>query len=523
MPSSQVGARLKLPDESHARHANVIGRVATSGRCDLPMIQTLAAYLLVALVIVSAFPWAAWLLKDAPAVFTAVVTLALSIGTLTLVMLWEGLLNIPFSTLGITLPYLLLMLPGAVLWRRNRMTAVDRPHREGEVRASFASWISANRLPLLLLLAVSAAVLFNAAYWPFHRDDALGIYQPHAQAMYQLGGLIPLRGADSLYLTYPMLIPTAYTYAYLASGWENEYLANLIGALLSVGCLPVVYWLGTLLKDERAGWLSALLLATMPAFGRWASAGYVDLPMAFFYGLAGVFAIRLWRGGRWQDVLLAGVLMGLAAWTKNAALIGVPLLALWLLWAWLNRRIRLTYVGLALIAVAVVAVPWYLRNLAGAGFIVPGTAWTDQAQRTFDSLLVFFLRFENFGITGWLAMAGIGYAVVIIVRRRGNAPEYLLHLLWTLPFFAAWWLFVSYDPRFLLLFLPPLCALGGVLLAEIGSRIPAAWQPRLQVVVAVVAILLTAQAVWFSVEYKDEMLGSPLMGDADKRAIVGRE
>jgi 4-amino-4-deoxy-L-arabinose transferase-like glycosyltransferase len=495
------------------------------------MIQTIAAYLLVAFVIVSAFPWAALLLKAASPVFTAAVTLALSIGTLTLVMLWEGLLGVPFSTLGITLPHLLLMLPGAILWWRGRQAAGNSrtdisPASTGAVlRAesqSVSEWMRAKRLPLLLLVAVCAAVLFNAVYWPFHRDDALGIYQPHAQAMYQLRGLIPLRGADSLYLTYPMLIPTAYTYAYLASGWENEYLANLVGALLSVGCLPVAYWLGSLLKDERAGWLSALLLATAPAFSRWASAGYVDLPMAFFYGLAGVFAIRLWHGERWQDALLSGVMIGLAAWTKNAALIGVPLLTLWLLWALLNRRIRLPLAALSLFACLLVAAPWYLRNLASAGFLVPDTAWTDQAQRTLDNLFVFITRFDNFGLTGWLAVLGVIYAVGV-VRCRGKAPEHLLHLLWTLPFFAAWWLFVSYDPRFLLLFLPPLCALGGALLTEAWNFIPQRWHPPVRLVLIALALLLTARAVWFGVEYKDEMLRNPLMGDADKRVIVGRE
>jgi 4-amino-4-deoxy-L-arabinose transferase-like glycosyltransferase len=496
------------------------------------MIQTLAAYLLVAFVIVSAYPWAAWLLKSTSPVFTSVLMLALSIGALTLVMLWEGLLGIPFSIPGITLPYLLIMLLGVVLWWRGRGAVLDvgaglrsapTDNASSTPMLKRSRWANLiQRLPLLLLVAVSAAILFNAVYWPFHRDDALGIYQPHARAMYELRGLLPLTGADSLYLTYPMLIPSAYAYAYLASGWENEYLANLLGALLSVGCLPVAYWLGALLKDKRAGWLSAVLLATTPAFGRWASAGYVDLPMAFFYALSGIFAIRLWRGRRWQDALLAGAMMGLAAWTKNAALIGVPLLMLWLLWALVHRRIGVSLAGLAILACAIVAAPWYLRNLAGAGFIVPDTAWTDQAQRTLDNLLVFITRFENFGLTGWLAVLGTTFAVSIIVRRRGNAPEYLLHLLWTLPFFGAWWLFVSYDPRFLLLFLPPLCALGGALLTEAWTKIPARWRPRVQVVIALVAAVLTIQALWFSVEYKDELLRSPLMGDAEKQTIVGR-
>ena len=485
------------------------------------MIQTLLAYGLVGFVIVAAFPLATWLLQNDDHRIRIpqrlVLTLALSIGGLTLVMLWEGILGIPFSVIGITLPYLLLMLPGLLLWRRNRQTSSGSSNEiSAEARKSAL-------IPFVMLAAISGAILFNAVNLPFHRADALGIYQPHAQMMYQLRGLVPLIGADSLYRTYPMLIQSAYTYAYLASGWENEYLANLIGALLSVGCLPVAFWLGSLLRDNRTGWISAVLLAFTPAFGRWASAGYVDLPMAFFYGLSAVFAIRLWHSNNRKDALLAGMMMGLSAWTKNAALLGIPLLGLWLIYGLLRGRIRFANVVLTAMACGIVAAPWYIRNLLGAGFVVPNTAWTDQAQRTLGSLLIFLTRFENFGLTGWVVVIGVIAAVWTLIRRRGDAPPQTAMLLWSVPMFAAWWLFVSYDPRFLLLFLPILCALGGAWLAGTWERVPSALQPVIRWSMVGLAIFLTFQTLWFSVEYKDEILRNPLMSDAEKREMVGRE
>ena len=159
--------------------------------------------------------------------------------------------------------------------------------------------------------------------------------------MYQTQTLVPLTGADSLYRAYPVLIPLNYTYAYFASGWENEYLAKTIATLLSLACIPAAYVLGKKLRGERTGWLAALVLALTPFFSRWASSGYVDLPMAFFYTLAAIFALRLYddHSASLLDAALAGALIGLAAWTKNAALIGIVLLALWLVWCWINRRI----------------------------------------------------------------------------------------------------------------------------------------------------------------------------------------
>lgn len=465
-----------------------------------------STWLLVLLTLAAGYGWSARLLRE-HGWLTVLLGLALGVGALTLIMLWEGLLGIRLTLATIVIPYFALMLPG---WWRVRPPLPRLP----------ASWD--RRFLLLILLAISGAVLFNGAYWPFYRDDALGIYQPAAQTIYTTGALIPLTGADSLYRTYPILIPLTYTYVYLAAGWENEYLAKTIATLLSLACLPAVYVLGRMLRDERAGWLAALLLALTPFFSRWASSGYVDLPMAFFYTLAAVFALRLWQSQKLIDAVLAGLLVGLAAWTKNAALIGVVLLALWLLWCWLNRQIGWQAVALSLLACAAVAAPWYVRNQLGAGFVIPATAWTDQAARSWQNALVFVTRRENFGAPGFAILLAI-LASLPALRRRD--PGVVLILLWTLPFFAAWWLFVSYDPRFLLLFLPPLCALAGALLARLWDWLIArpAWRPSYRIVLALLALLLAAPILVQSVEYKSALARRLLMTDAEKRAVVGRE
>ncbi|MBI1256081.1 MAG: hypothetical protein GC204_01300 [Chloroflexi bacterium] len=466
--------------------------------------MTIFGWLLVALTVAAGYGWAARLLREQNWL-TVLLGLALSVGLLSLIMLWEGLLGISFSLVGISLPYFALMLPG---WWRVRLSLPGIPAR----------W--EKRFALLILLTICALELFNGAYWPFYRDDTIGIYQPAAQAIYQTQTLVPLTGADSLYRAYPILIPLNYSYAYFASGWENEYLAKTIATMLSLACIPATYVLGKKLRGERTGWLAAMILTLTPFFSRWTSSGYVDLPMAFFYTLAAVFALRLYEKRSLIDAALAGVLVGLAAWTKNAALISILLLALWLAWCWLNKRIGWREVMLSLVICALVAAPWYIRNLVGAGFLMPATAWTDKAQRTLESIFVLVTHPENFGAPGWLMLAGIFAALPAALRQR--KPGEMLLLLWTLPFFAAWWLFVSYDPRFLLLFLPLLCVLAGDLLARFWARIGIEWQPRVLFVIALITLFLTMQVVLHTVDYKNAILHNPLMSDADKRSVVGR-
>lgn len=462
------------------------------------------AWVLVGLTLAAGYGWAARLLRE-QGWLTVLLGLALSVVTLTLLMLGENLLGLPLTLTGVTLPYFALMLPG---WWRIGLARPQLPRTRGE------------RFALLLLLVLAGAICFNGVYWPFHRPDTLGIYQPAASAIYQTGALVPLTGADSLYHTYPILIPLSYSYAYLAAGWENEYLANAIATLLSLACLPAAYVLGREWRGKRVGLLAALLLALTPFYSRWASAGYVDLPMAFFYTLAAVFALRLWRTGNLRDALVAGILVGAACWTKNAALIGVVLLAAWLLWGMIHRRTGWLAAAVCLIACGVVAAPWYVRNLMGAGFLVPATAWTEQAQRTLESLLVYASHTQDFGVTGLLILFGVAVAVRDALRREAGT---LLLLLWTLPFFAAWWLFVSYDPRFLLLFLPPLCVLASTPLVRLWERVGADWKPRARPLLYLLPLILLARILWNSVEYKPEILRNPLMSDAEKRAIVRGE
>ncbi len=493
--------------------------------------QTILAWILVGLVIAAAYPAAARLLARGERQdgfwLRAVVALGLSTGTLTLVMFWEALLGIGWSILGITLPYLGLM--GLAAWGlKNPHSLPFSLRAEGE-NALSAKWVRQGMMAIIVI--IGAAILFNAAYWPFHRDDVLGIYGKYGALMYESGTLVPFAGRDdAFYQAYPVHIPLVYTYTYLASGWMNEYLAGVIPALLSLGCLLAVYTLGRMLYGESAGLLAAIILALTPQFARWASSGYVDLPMAFYYTLATIFLWRLWEDDTTIDAVLAGGALGFAAWTKNAALMGIVFAGLWLGYGWLKGQIRVKQIGLVVLVCGLIAAPWYIRNYLEARLIVPPTAWTEQAERTLNNLVVFITQPENFGVTGWLVTIGmIGgiYATLTPYLYRQQNKQYhtseqghVLLLALSLPFFGVWWLLLSYDPRFLLLFLPLLVVMGSGITLRIWAHIPTRMREIGRWVMTIGAVVMAVYIVWISVEFKDEIIRNPFMGDADKRAIV---
>lgn len=314
-----------------------------------------------------------------------------------------------------------------------------------------------------------------------------------------------------------MLVPLNYVYVYLISGWENEYLAKVLSTLLSLGCIPAVYVLGSNLHRRSTGLLAAVLLAITPAFVQWASSGYVDVPMAFYYTLAAIFAWRLRQRANSRDAVLTGLMAGLAALTKNAGLIGIGLLIAWLVLMSVMRRITLKHLLLASGVALLIPAPWYIRNIVEAGLIFPPTAWTDQAQHTLGNLLIFIGRPENFLVTGWLICLGVLVMAYDLLKDKMRDLTSLLFTL-TIPFFAIWWWLVSYDPRFLLLFLPLLCVMAAVAAERVWLWFP--WRDRLKPFVLLALVVLSVYMVWISVDYKEAILRNPLMGDASKRAIV---
>jgi 4-amino-4-deoxy-L-arabinose transferase-like glycosyltransferase len=475
---------------------------------------------------------------------------ALGVSILTQIMFWMSLLGVRYSVGSIGLIYVAVVVGAAwVIDKRGVGTppaGTSSPFRaQSPFLASAASntpnhhhkqHFAPRTLFAIALAIIAAAVLFNAVYFPFTRDDVVALYHPFAQQMARDGVLIPLIGAESLHRMYPMQIPLAFTFAYLAAGWDNEYLARLLPALLALGCLPAAWLLGRKLAGDGAGWLAALLVGITPTFGSWASTGYTELPMAFLLALGVLFAIRLSERGAAMDAALAGVCIGLATWTKNSALLAVPPLVVWFGWVLLRKRASWRALLLGLALCALVGAPWYLRNLLVVGDLLPDTAWVDQARRTLDSLLIFVTLPDNFGVPGWAMLAGIAWAVwgvatsVVAWRKRTtngasalNADEThapLALLLWIVPFFSAWWWFASYDPRFLASLVPLTCALGGATCWRVWSWLPDDVRRIAAPTLAVVAIALALLSAYTIVEYKDDILRNPLMTHEEKMALV---
>lgn len=416
-----------------------------------------------------------------------------------------------------------------------------------------ADWHAEPRAPLAwderLLLALIAAALvvrwLAIAYWPFTAYDALWVYGYEGR-LYALLGHIP----QSIGY-YPQFLPLQFTYGQLLAGSVDDHAARAGLIFLHAGAILAAYTLGARLFNRRVGLFTAALWALYHHVGAWARFGDLEIPLTFLFTAAAAFFLSAWtgRGERRRDAIIAGLLLGIALWTKPTAgafAWGVMLLAALDLararfdWrAWRPRFEIALLTGLACLPLGGV---WYIRNvLLGHNAIdFPTGFWLTQAARSgaefgwpllgllafmafayfgpldarpprraglaglalvLAALLPSILEPQRMGIIEWGLLAAGGFVLYRALVRFDGWPETVRAWMngtgWAqalaLPYFITWFYSYSYHYRLSftivpLLILPTAAVIGGWLTAERLARWRAA--PRLAWGAALVALAL---------------------------------
>jgi hypothetical protein len=455
----------------------------------------------------------------------AVVTGGLSLGLITLVPLWVMLVwpGGPAFPLAFGASIVLFVVDRAA---RGRGGEADRP----PVPRSRPAW-SHESLPRALIVAIaacSAAILFNAAYWPFAINDALALYAPFGKHLYRTASL-PV--GDRLYEAYPMLVPMAYALTHWVRGAVDEYLARLVPGVMAVGVVGVAGALGRAMATPGVGLVASALVALTPVFGRWASSGYTDVPVALYVGLTALFAWRWWLSGDPRAAVLTGIAAGLAMWTKNSALALLPSLA-WLILTRRGNKGRRAMpppagpawaAALILGGIVLAAGPWYARNLLVFGFLLPPTMLTDRARHDPSSLLLMLRGDQHFGVCGWLFTAALLYGPLALLASRAGRGRWHVLLAFAAPFLAAWWWLASYEARFLMAVLPLLATMSALMLADAAAwlrpRLTAAGRRRAALAAAALTLVATPVSVRKAVEHKAVLLRHPFPDDAERHRV----
>ena len=185
----------------------------------------------------------------------------------------------------------------------------------------------------LAVTALSAAASFALAVYrePHGKWDAFLIWNMHARFLFRSGTewMDYFRsGLDWTHPDYPYMLPLSIVRAWEYCGGETLAAPILIAALFTLLVAGLLWTaLGALRNNEQGG-LAAMLLAASPLFVLVGASQLADIPLSFF--ILGAIVVLFLHDRRAKPrataIAMAGLIAGLAAWTKNEGILFCALL-----------------------------------------------------------------------------------------------------------------------------------------------------------------------------------------------------
>lgn len=318
--------------------------------------------------------------------------------------------------------------------------------------------ISSN-VPFVLLIIIGLSLPLTSlwAYSPNVAWDSLKFYLPWTTQLYELN-LIP-----NFDYTFNAGEPLGHSISFVSLGYllyffngrVNESLVYTISPIYSAMTTLMVYvFVRKLLNDRRLGYVGAAIFALLPLNISVGSIPYVDA-MLSFYILAFFFFLDSPR--------LSAVAASLSILTKYSGFV-LPLLLMGYLFH--KRKIRM--LPLTLFILALITVPWYLRNILLYNNPLPFMASTvkifENPPEAFDILVRYGSQMNLFNPTAnalgffitnnLLVMLSrlivLAYVLYAVVKKKATA----FYMLSFLSFLVIFWLSGERDVRYLLPFYP---------------------------------------------------------------------
>ena len=345
----------------------------------------------------------------------------------------------------------------ALLYLRRRTGAP--PEGALQPGAGASPWfqrLSAGAL-LVSVVSILAAAVAISAREPHGQGDASAIWNLIARFIYRDGD----GWADALthkltwtHSDYPLLLPLSVARLW-AYGGETQVAPALLALLFTFGTLGLVVSSVSLLRTRTQGYLAGLVLLEPFLFFRIGTYQYADTPLGFFL-LAALVLLCLYDAAPESRglMVLAGMMAGFAAWTKNEGLlillsIVVGRLVAIAVSSGLRAYLRqMVYFSVGAVPILLVVL-YFKATIAPDNDLVAGQGLRATADRLLDfSRYVLILKALTDHFTGfrrWYAHPTyllVVYAWLLGVKRERAGRTTLITLATTLGLILAGYFFV---------------------------------------------------------------------------------
>lgn len=219
------------------------------------------------------------------------------------------------------------LLSGSYFLRQRYLKAIDFPrpsNRDIELPSGLHPFLI-TAFVATLAAAFYSSVKLAIAHPHGEGWDAFSIWNLHARFLF-LGGndwrdglspLIPWSHPD-----YPLLLPGVIAHFWIYLGNDSSAIPAAIGLAFTFSTLGLLYSSLERVRGRADAILGLMTLASTPFFIEQGSAQYADVPLSFFF-LASIASLSMYDHPSAHEVrdrgliVLAGLALGCAAWTKN--------------------------------------------------------------------------------------------------------------------------------------------------------------------------------------------------------------
>lgn len=190
----------------------------------------------------------------------------------------------------------------------------------------------------VLACGAAVALIGMLCHWPRGGfDDAFLMWNLHARVLFrdptgwpEFFRGSPVDGAGfGFHTDYPLLLPASIARVWEMTGREMPVVGSAVAFLFTAAAAGLCYGAVAGFRGRAHGLLALMFLLGSPLFLKTGAKQIADLPLAFFI-LASVVAAQWLAESGWASVraaVLAGLMAGLACWTKNEGLLFLPVLA----------------------------------------------------------------------------------------------------------------------------------------------------------------------------------------------------
>jgi hypothetical protein len=252
---------------------------------------------------------------------TIAVSYGFGVGFISLEMLLFYSMGLNFMASHILLPWVIVIAANFVV--RSRRPKVPAPVPSAPCASS---WTKAMNVFLAggIIFEIAYA-FFRALIKPIESYDAIAIYAIRSKIFF-LAKSIPKDYFSSIaklfpHADYPMNIQLFETFLYSAMGSLNDQLVKIIFPLFFAAILCVFYFAVRRFAGRTYALCFTFILASVPHFNNYATNAYLEVPLAFYIFVSGIFLLR-WAedNGSTPALILSAVAAALAGWTKNEGL-----------------------------------------------------------------------------------------------------------------------------------------------------------------------------------------------------------